>query len=612
MAAETKTADQLALATMRINGGSAGGLDINGGVTNAKSGAAILPSFGGQRPSQYDDYVKLATSVMEGAAPPKSFLGDVVVAYQKAIQGSWESYIKNAEEVRKGALEKAIAVPADFLTYARMSYMPDPTASNILPWPAVHPEAIRKIVMENLAPNLIIGMRTDDVMMYSQPSQHLWKPGWRMELRQGKANPSASDRKDMLEAEEFLQNSSTKFKSDNAIARMDSNLSDFAHFLTAVVRDTLTYDLIAISTDRNEKGELLEYSPAPAGNIRFVGMGGYEGNKEIYAVAVDEGGSVRHKYKRNELFTYVRNVRTDPEYTITMTRGYGTPEITTAMRLIQIFQNVIEFNADTFIRSGVPHGMMLLKGSGWNQKQVDVLTRMWQNLKHGISKVWALPVLAAPKDGEVEIVDFSRIKGNEAFYQDLLNLSIGCFCVVYRFPPHRIGYRISGSGPDTHRERSETPGRLIDDDDPGKVALLMHLEAIVNQLMVWPKWPHLKMAFTGKEPKADAREYEARRNAQTWGEARAEADLPALTTLKTVKDNPKLKDLAAAMELAPIDPNMSGVYQSIAAAMLAPEKEEGGKGNNMTSTKDPAAAEKKHGKISGVRRDSRKEKGKTA
>lgn len=609
--AEVKTASEMVSATARLNGG--GKFDINSSVASTRGGSAIFPSFGdnGRNNAQYDAYVALATQVMEGNAPRGSFLSDVTVAYSKAIHDSWDAFIKNQEELKKSAVSKAIAVPADFLTYARMSYMPDPTASNILPWPAVHPEAIRKIVMENLAPNLIIGMRSDDVMMYSQPSQHLWKPGWRMEMVQGNKTPSRQDQKDMREAEEFLLNSSKNFKNDDSIKRMDANLPDFAHFLTAIVRDTLTYDLVAISTDRNGSGDLLEFSPAPAGNIRFVGLGGYEGDKSIYAVAVDEGGSVRHKYERSELFTYVRNVRTDPEYSITMTRGYGTPEITTAMRLIQIFQNVIEFNADTFTRSGVPHGMMLLKGSGWNQKQVDVLTRMWQNLKHGISKVWALPVLAAPKDGEVEIVDFSRIKGQEAFYQDLLNLSIGCFCAVFRFPPHRLGYRISGAGPDTHRERSETPGRLIDDDDPGKVALLMHIEAIVNQMLVWPRWPQLKMAFTGKEPKADAREYEARKNAQTWGEARAEADLPALAELDVVKSNPKLKDIADVMDIAPLDPNMSGVFQSIAAALLTPEKETGEPGNNMTSTKDPAAA-RHHGKEAGIRRPSAREKGKTA
>jgi hypothetical protein len=189
-------------------------------------------------------------------------------------------------------------------------------------------------------------------------------------------------------------------------------------------------------------------------------------------------------------------------------------------------------------------------------------------------------------------------------------LSIGCFCVVFRFPPHRIGYRISGAGPDTHRERSETPGRLIDDDDPGKVALLMHIEAVINQMCVWPKWPNLKMAFTGKEPKADAREYEARKNAQTWGEARAEADLPDLMDLPAVKSNPKLKDVAAMMSISPIDANLSGVFQSIAAAALAPDKEAGDKGNTMSSTKDPSTAEH-HGKISGVRRSSSREKGKT-
>lgn len=549
-------------------------------------------------------YVGLADRVIGGGAPQGTFLERVMVDFQKAMSSSWDDFTAKASK----ALGKAVDIPASFLTFGRMTYMPDSTASNVLPWPGVHPEALRKIVQENVAPNLIIGMRVDDVINYSQHSAHLWKPGWRLETITGDLSPSPEDKKKMLEAQEFLFNSATRLNYTQQLDRDKQNLTDFQHFLAAIVRDTLTFDLIALSTDRDQSARVAQYAPIPAGNIRLVGVEGYEGDKEIYAVAVDEGGAIRHRYRREELALYVRNARTDPEYSITMTRGYGTPEITTALKLIQIFQNVLDFNADVFQRSGVPHGMLVLTGNSWTQKQVDVLTRMWHNLKRGITKALALPVLAAPKDGKVEIVDFSRIKGDEAFYQDLLNLSIGCFCAVFRFPVHRLGYRISGHGKDSSMNQgsgAHTSPQLHQEDDKGLTALLLHIENFINQVLIWPRWAGLKFVFTGKNPKEDAREYEARRNALTWDEARAEADLPKLVDLKGVKGNAKLKELAEAMGMSPIDPNLSGIYQTLAAAILAPEPEagEGKPGNSMQSKKDPASSED-HGGVSGVRRDS--------
>lgn len=582
------------------------GRPVDGAILPSGAAGGVEAEFG------LGQYVALAERVLGGAAPQGTYLERVMRDFQGQLaeaEKRVDASIKG-EYGAGGALAKAVDIPTQFLTFARMSYMPDSTSSNVLPWPGIHPEAIRKIVMENVAPNLIIQTRVDDVLNYAEHSSHLWKPGWRIEMREGDARPSTTDKTAILQAQEYLFNSCSDLKYTDSIERDKQNLTDFQHFLAAITRDTLTFDLIAVHTDRDQSngqskaGKVARYAPIPAGNIRFVGIEGYEGDPNIFAVAVDEGGAVRRKYTREELATYIRNIRTDPEHSITMTRGYGTPEITTALKLIQIFQNVLDFNADIFQRSGVPHGLLLLTGNGWTQKQVDVLTRMWHNLKRGITKALALPVLAAPKDGKVEVVDFSRIKGDEAFYQDLLNLSIGCFCAVFRFPVHRLGYRISGHGRDTSvmGGQQRTPQQLHQEEDRGLTALLGHLENFINQNFVWPRWANLKFVFTGKNPKEDAREYEARRNALTWDEARAESDLPAVAKMPGLDE--ETKKLAKFMGMAPIDPNLAGIFQALASAMLAPAPgEEKAPDGEMSSKKDPANSED-HGHTSGVRRDS--------
>jgi hypothetical protein len=316
---------------------------------------------------------------------------------------------------------------------------------------------------------------------------------------------------------------------------------------------------------------------------------------------LDEAGTPKQVFTRDELTWYVRNPRTDPEI-----GGYGNSETAECVKLIGGFENAVDMNVGTFNKSGIPNGMLLLKGDNVNQKVIDLLTREWQNLKRGITKVWSLPAIAVPEGTDIEVLDLSAIKGEDVRYQDYMNMLIGACCTIYAFPVRRLGYRASGRGPDT-APLPDASTKLVDDDDPGLAPLLMHIESLINQYLVWPTWPHLRFTFNGKNPKEDAREYEAKRNALTLGEARALADLPKLEDIVTGD----LKEMARIISLAPIDPNLAGVYQAIMAAFVKGEGAAEGEatpqaGNRMTSKKDPAQSQG-HGHAAGVRRDSRAE-----
>lgn len=581
-------------------------------------GKALIPSHAalalGEQPKTVDEYVLAFTRQAEVVPEPTTWIGKAISALTDVMA-------------------KALSAPPQMFSYARAAYMPDPQNKGVLQWPGIAPEAIRKIVAENIAPQLIIGQRVDDVLRYANLSSHPWRPGWRFELMDAKAHPTPQDLKDMREAEEFIQNSNSESGYANPLDRDKAQITDWQRFLAGLVRDTLTFDGIAIWTKRDTKGRVIEYHLLPAGNIRLVDQKiGYQGDTTVYAVAVDEAGTVIHKFKREDLIWYRRNVRTDP-----YVGPYGYPEPEMAAKLIQGFQNALDLNLDTFNRSAVPNGILVLLGGGWNQKQVDVLSRIWNNLKRGVTKSWALPAIAPPKDGKLEVLDLQNLKDKDVRYEDFMNMVAAAFCLVYRFPPRRFGYRSSGKGPDAKPLPDKTTEEIADLEDPGLPVLLGHIENLINPYVVWSRWPNLRLVFTGKNPKEDAREYEAKKNAQTWGEARAEADLPELSKLLTkvaaaIKakkqdskskpkpkpdagddeegddDEKKLAMLVAVMELCPMDPNLSGVFQTVAGALVKPDGGGDGEeqGNRMTSKKDPAKSEA-HGHTSGVRRDSAKE-----
>ncbi len=514
---------------------------------------------------------------------------------------------------RATAIAKAVPtrMPPTAATSQVISFMPDPQNNGVIEWPGIAPQQIKKLLRDTVAPQLIIGMRCADVNRYSDLSTHMWKPGWRIELMDGKAAPNEAQLTEIREAENFLQNSCIDLRYDKATERDDKQFSSFANFLEMATRDTLSYAAISLWKDVSKDGKVKAYALLPAGDIRLTGritnsgqfvVGGYKDNPDVYAVLVNEARVVVQQFDREELTFYVRNPRTDTDIF-----GYGYPEVEMAIRAIQGYQNALDMNLDTFTRSAIPNGILVLSGAQVNQKQLDLLSRIWTNLKKGVTKSWALPVLGLNTGSTVTVLDLSRMKGNEAYYENFINMLAGILCVLWRFPVKRLGYHVSGSLRDTE-PRADSSTDMTDADDPGLAPLLSHLAGFVNQYILWTRWPDLRFTFTGANPKEDARQYEARRLAMTLREARGEADLRPLQELFK-KGGPEQLFAAELMDMAPLDPGLAGVFQSIVAQLIQAkfgksDKDAATPGARMTAKVDPAKAET-HGHTSGVRRRSK-------
>ena len=505
-----------------------------------------------------------------------------------------DSYVQffksQGEALMKG---DGINIPPSSQSFVTMSMMPDMSNSNIIQWVGVPPESLAKIASENIAPQMIIGMRIADILSYANLSNHPWKKGWRITHREADKNPTKEIRKDVILAENFILNCNTQLTGGERDAR---GYTSFRQFLAALTRDTLIMDGMAVWTDRGDDGKVQAFKTVYSGNIRLAMPGGYMNDPSIFAVAVDQSGTIITTFTRDELVWYVRNPRSQPDV-----YGYGLSELQIGVRLIQGFQNAFDMNADTFQRNHVPNGMLLLKGVGWVQRQLDILTRVWNNMAAGISKRWQFPALVVPKDGDLSVLDLSDIRGKEAYYMDYMNLSIGAFCTVYRFPPHRLGYKASGKGPDSEMP-NQTAMERIDEEDIGKEELLDHIELMINEYLLSSRFPHLRFEFTGKNQKQDAREYEERQLAMTMKERRANVGLSSLEDAAKESGDEAIIAVGKAMDMAPIDPGVAGIFQALISSQGLTGKGVGPEGR-IDPKIDPAESEL-HGGISGVRRDS--------
>ena len=547
--------------------------------------------------------------------------GELAKALMTPLQGLAYNPSSPADyAMQLDSIAKSLTPPPAMASFLKMSTMPSTFYnSGIMQEPGIPFEALGKIARENLSPNLIFITRVGDVMRYSQVSDQPWKPGWRIETRSTTKTNTIADIGNIMDAQRFLMNTNIESTWDDARKRDELGFTDFTRFLCALVRNTLIYDGMAIWTDIDNAGRVKAFKVLSAMNIRLCQKGGYLGNEKIYAVGVDEAGNVIEQFTRENLIWYVRNPR--PEADI---GGYGYSELEIGARLIQGFSNALDLNVNTFEQNSIPNGILLLKGNIWTERQLDALSRIWTNLKKGVTKAWALPVINVPKDSDIELLDLEKVKGMEAFYQDFMNMVIGALCTLYQMPPSRLGYRISGKGPD-----SKVPGEVLnagtetDEYDIGRIALLNHLENVINQYIISTRWPDLVFRFTGKTPAEDAREYQARILSMTVDEKRLASNLAPLNTtveekLSALKGNDLLteedkkeifKDLFKVLTImgsVPTDPGLAGVFQNLVSAFFG-QANDAKEGARISTPEDPAKFEA-DGHTAGVRRDSSSEK----
>lgn len=902
--------------------------------------------------------------------------------YTQYLESRFNALSKSSSHTPIEAILKTLAAPPQEFSYARISSMPDMYNDGVIQWPDLSPQAFQKVVQTNLAPQMIIGQRVDDVLMYARPSTHPYIPGWKILPRDGSTRYGEATRKEIREAERFLLQCNLETGWD-ARKRDSAGYQGWTTFLSSIVRDTLTFDAIAIFTDMDNKDRVKGFKAISAANISLTGKDGYKRKKNIFAVGTDEAGNVITEFTRDNLIWYVRNPRTSPTVA-----GYGLSEIFIAIKLIGGLTNALDLNLSVFDRNcfsedtqvltkngwkyfnevdqendefltlnletdeaeyqkathvvwtdyegemyhlkspsidmvvtpehrvlyeytldyrlkgkhsyqistaeelygkfstlkkesqhnygipvetkwvgkeikekefeygveiiggtqryekykkeggtpktikmsgddycafmgmylsegscvqhlsnnghnivihqktqskgfepfkevldrifdkevwyndekfqfscrglashikefgdrawnkiipqeimeatpkqqqifldyfvlgdgykaqtkstfkrntrsngysnritttskkmadqiqelaqklgysasirtwspnelnkyksstnkngvpiinkktqyriilrtsrffsfdmekihykgkigcvsvpntiiyvrrngkpcwsgnSVPNGMLLLKGMGWTQRQLDILARLWIDLKQGATKAWALPAMAVPEGAEVDMLDLSSFRNDMTiYYADFMNFATAVFCMIYRFPYQRLGYRSTGTGTGTTMPNASNPSPT-DDVDVGKAPLLGHIETIINEYLLWTRWPDLQFHFTGKNPKEDNREFEFRVTSMTLSEKRVACGLPPLEDII----DKKYKDLAVLMGMAPVDPSMAGIFQNAVSTILKNDNESSPEAL-YPSKKDPAVSAE-HNHESGVRRDSAEE-----
>lgn len=375
---------------------------------------------------------------------------------------------------------------------------------------------------------------------------------WKKYRRANKILKEATaDRKKYLE--EFIINCGVKEKKPFKAKKWN-----FDSFLRAVVRDSLTYDLLAVEIVRSKAGKPIYFVPVDGSTVKFASPqlgqfqefplhNGYDilyPEKELQnlerkdALKLDKEKLEKNEYKyvqvvkgkiergftQDELKIGMRNPTTD-----IYNNGYSISELELLVMLVTSHLNAEYYNQAYFTQGFSAKGILHIKAPLNKRKLLDIRQK-WQHMIKGSKNSFQTPIFAGAD--EVKWIPLTQSHSDIEFQGWMLYL-LKMICSIYQIDPQEIGAGIKEEGSKGNGLSGDNTKEKIDlSRDRGLYPLVRFLENFINESVIKEIDSDFKLEFVGikDETQKDAIERQSKESKfkKTVNEIRAEEGLPPI------------------------------------------------------------------------------------
>lgn len=338
---------------------------------------------------------------------------------------------------------------------------------------------------------------------------------------------------------------------------------NFDSYLRAIIRDTLTYDLISTEVVPSEDNKPHHFFPTDGGTIKFASPSlkrykafpGSQTNvdllypekqlealeekdafeldddlldEEAYKYVQVVRGRIERAYTQDEMKVGMRNINTD-----LYNNGYGISELELMVSLVASHLSTEYYNKSYFTQGFSAKGILHLKAS-IPRRKLETIRQQWHHMIKGSRNSFQTPIFAGMD--EVNWIPLTQ-NHSDIEFSGWMNYLIKMICAIYQIDPYEIGIGMKDEGK-AGLSGDNTEQKVNMSKDKGLYPLLRFISNYINMNIIDMIDSDFELVFTGvsaeNQKEALDRQKEEVKFKKTVNEIRAEDNLPPLPGMDNV------------------------------------------------------------------------------
>lgn len=468
-----------------------------------------------------------------------------------------------------------------------------------LPKRGVSYQVLRSFARRLEVAQAIIRTRKRQVDRFSRVSRSVDDIGWRLVMADEEASPGAGLKDEMRWLTRVLECGGREFSS---VKRRELRRQGMTQFLRYLIEDALVLDNAAVELIglKDVKHGLDSWFVRPSETFALASPVYGEtlpDGRPVYAFQVCNGRA-EVPFGYDELALFVRNASTWAEE-----NGYGYSEFEQSLDTLNNVIQAITYTKQGLSENAVPRGILMAYGNYDVQTQ-NAFKAAWAAKVRGVQNQFSTPVLfSRGQQGGVQYLNTGQPFDEMAFAK-WIGLNMTIMGAIFGVAPEEVGFE-GFSADKSSLSGNDTAEKLAAAKDKGLHPLLKDVSSFMTEEVVQRFGTDLRFEFTGLDTQNTETRWQEKLKHMTINEVRALFDLPQHPLgwfgdlpADTAQQSAEFQRLNATMtlgegrktwgglpafpsailELAPMNPSMGALYQSVLSVPLDGGGEEDGQG----------------------------------